>query len=156
MESAAPRIKRRRILESDDEMDEPEGWQGRLIAARRVLDSSFLAPTSSPPKSNPVRAKQDAKGKAKEKPRTVNDLMQFHKSKSSVSTKPQPSPPKREEEEEADAVASAKEDDVVDQEDEEDALDGEEGQKAALTNAQLALSRIVDVDIDGGWKEGEP
>jgi hypothetical protein len=32
--------------------------------------------------------------------------------------------------------------------------DTEEG-SAAVTNAQLAMSKTVDVDVDGGWKVGE-
>lgn len=42
-------------------------------------------------------------------------------------------------------------------EDEDDFLvsDSEETE-AAAKNAQMALSRVLDVDIDGGWNEGAP
>ena len=45
-------------------------------------------------------------------------------------------------------------DEPVDEEEDFLVSDTEEG-SAAITNAQLALSKTVDVDVDGGWKVGE-
>ena len=42
----------------------------------------------------------------------------------------------------------------VDEEEDFLVSDTEEG-NAAITNAQLALSKTVDVDVDGGWEVGE-
>jgi hypothetical protein len=55
------------------------------------------------------------------------------------------------------ALASELEEEYEPVDEEEDLLapDGEEG-KAALRNASLALSKVVDVDLDEGWKEGAP
>ena len=59
--------------------------------------------------------------------------------------------PKMEDDEEASAVENEdnhREDDFL-------VSDAEENQ-AAVKNAQLATSHAIDVDIDGGWKEGSP
>lgn len=75
--------------------------------------------------------------------KTVNDLMPSRK------TKPLAAPPP--------ANEDSGEDEKLAEEDDEDLLvsDAEES-KAAVKIAQLALSRTVDVDVDGGWKDGDP
>lgn len=45
-------------------------------------------------------------------------------------------------------------DDAPEEEDDFLVSDGEEAE-AAAKNAAMAASRVVDVDIDGGWKQGE-
>ncbi|KAF9504468.1 hypothetical protein BS47DRAFT_1368773 [Hydnum rufescens UP504] len=45
-------------------------------------------------------------------------------------------------------------DEPIEEEEEFLISDAEEG-SAAITNAQLAMSKTVDVDVDGGWKVGE-
>jgi hypothetical protein len=45
-------------------------------------------------------------------------------------------------------------DEPIEEEEEFQISDTEEG-STAITNAQLAMSKTVDVDVDGGWKVGE-
>lgn len=58
---------------------------------------------------------------------------------------------------EEDASSAVENDNAVEPEEEDDFLvsDGEE-EKAASKNAQLALTHIIDVDVEGGWKVGAP
>lgn len=85
--------------------------------------------------------------KKSKQPRTVNDLMKAAKKK----TVPDP----MEDEEASSAVENEEGNVLPEEEDDFLASDGEETE-AAAKNAQMALSRILDVDIDGGWKEGTP
>jgi len=101
-------------------------------------------PSSTRDIASNVRKRQGSATKAKPRLKTVNDLMKAARKKPENS-------PKIEDDEE---VSTAENEDDH-QEDDFLVSDTEENQ-AAVKNAQLATSHVIDVDIDGGWKEGSP
>lgn len=119
---------------------------------RPILTSKSVTveKSTSKPQHARKRPNTDDGAKAKNKPKlkTVNDLMKTSRRKA---------PAKPEDEDEAMSAAENEGNDDIAAEEEDDFLvsDGEES-KAATKNAQLALSRIIDVDIEGGWKVGSP
>ncbi|KAF8321224.1 DNA ligase I [Clavulina sp. PMI_390] len=137
--------KRRRIVDSDDEGE-----------ADPVPPITVTKPSSNPPASSsslsPKKAsKKNDKGPKKGQPmKSVNDLMKSGKRKA-------PAVVEEDEEEAASAASDGGEDEIPPEEEEDDFLvsDGEET-KAAVKNAQMALSHVIDVDVDGGWKPGSP
>ncbi|KAF7339486.1 DNA ligase [Mycena sanguinolenta] len=176
---SGPKVKRRRIVDSDAEDDE-------LTASAKP--SSASKPASSPESSPKAKGKKKAtkvedevdaskgKGKAKAKASVKEDDEKAAKGKGKQKAK---APAKKEEEQKAangkhkatavtkkakveeedeemeGPAASADEgEDELDADDEIDSEDDTTG--AASKIAEAALSRTADVDIKGGWKTGEP
>jgi len=98
-------------------------------------------PSSTRGVASDERKRKASATKAKPRLKTVNDLMKAARKKPENS-------PKMEDDEEASAI----ENEDNHQEDDFLVSDAEENQ-AAVKNA---TSHVIDVDIDGGWKEGSP
>ncbi|KAK0456580.1 hypothetical protein EV421DRAFT_1753404 [Armillaria borealis] len=123
-----PRIKRRRVVESDEE-GEPSSAAEQCLPSS---PSSSKAPTSPSPSS-----KAKAKGKSKS-----NAVVE----KETVSQAEAGSP----------APSDDEGDDEVMDEDVEDGGGKATGITPASKSAIVALSKVEDVDIKGGWKTGDP
>ncbi|KAJ7125595.1 ATP-dependent DNA ligase [Mycena crocata] len=123
---SGPRLKRRRIIDSDAEDDEPTSGQ-----------SSFSAKPSSGPKplSSPPKPSLKAKGKQKAK----------------VAVKKED-----DDEQVDELAASAEEGEGEDELDPDEDIDSDDDTGVASKIAEAALSRREDVDIKGGWKTGDP
>jgi len=127
---------------SEEEGSPPPAQGNDIYHSDDVLSVSLSDLKSASPSTE--KSLSSPKAKSKDKPKTVNDLM--HSPKQKIALVPSPA-----------AAEESGEDEVPIEEDEEDFLvsDGEES-KAAVKAAQLALTRTVDVDVDGGWKFGDP
>ncbi|KAF7791891.1 hypothetical protein EIP86_002915 [Pleurotus ostreatoroseus] len=147
--------KRRRIMDSDDEG--LRRGRAQLTCAAPIPSSSSApassvppegpdeddagesAPPSSPPKAKAKSPKHDKAAKSKGKRKAV-PVEGEEMGDATVAA-------------EADAAISGDEEMAVD----DAASEGEsEIEEEATENAEAALSRIREVDIEGGWKVGEP
>ncbi|KAJ7169865.1 hypothetical protein C8R46DRAFT_1090316 [Mycena filopes] len=128
-----PRVKRRRIVDSDAEDEEP-------------VASVKPHPASSPPKPSPkAKGKQKARQVLKEEDdEDVGVSKGKQKAKASLT---------KVEDEEADGLAPSA-DEGEDELDED--IDSDDDTGVASKIAEAALSRREDVDIKGGWKTGDP
>ncbi|KAF8198968.1 hypothetical protein BJ912DRAFT_1020325 [Pholiota molesta] len=120
--SSSPKLKKRRIIESDDESDSKE-TPGKLVSLSNSASSSSRSPK--------------AKGKEKAVSKTAATKTMIV-----------------DEEEEA---SSGEGEEEIEAEETDEEIDVLTSDKAATTkSAQFALSFKKDVDIEGGWKVGEP
>ncbi|KAJ7244781.1 DNA ligase I [Mycena haematopus] len=150
-----PKVKRRRIVDSDAEDD------------NRVASASASKPASSPRPSPKAKGKQKAvkledeevdppkgkgKGKQKAKAPVKKEKLDDEETDSLTAQKPGAvsKQVKVEEDEEMDGLAAS----ADEGEDEIDSDDETTG--AASKIAEAALSRKDDVDVKGGWKIGDP
>lgn len=101
---------------------------------------------SPPPKQKNKKAAKSGPSSKSAPLKTVNDLVKVAKGKTASNTVKE-EPTSSAEQEEGDPPLE-EEDDFL-------ASDGEEAE-AAVKNAQMALSHVIDVDVEGGWKEGAP
>jgi DNA ligase-1 len=146
-----PKGKRRRILDSDDEAEVEvplSTFLGRIPELMLTVTAVTVTHSPSAPEGTSGEGKRKGGNtKVNARLRNVNDLMK-------VARNNPDNDPRMGGDEEASA-AENEGDHHVDEEDDFLVSDGEESQ-AAVKNAQLAVSRVIDVDIDGGWKEGSP
>ncbi|KAF7347848.1 DNA ligase [Mycena venus] len=151
---SGPKMKRRRVVDSDAEDDEP------AVSAK---PSSVSSP---PPKPSPkgkgkqkevkdeevespkANGKQKTKGLAKKE---EDGLSAKGKQKAKAVAKKE----KVEEDDEVDGLAASA-DEGEDELDPDDEIDSDDDTGAASKIAEAALSRKDDVDVKGGWKTGDP
>ncbi|KAH9950363.1 DNA ligase I [Amylocystis lapponica] len=146
-----PKVKKRRVLDSDDEGD---------AAVDNPAQSKLKSPQpSSPEAPSPGPSSVPAKGKGKGK--TVKATTKKLPSrpvaaaKSKGKSKPQTRAAADEEPAQEKTTASDPDEEEDDEEEDPDEeLEDEEG--VASQNAEAALSRTEEVDIKGGWKVGDP
>lgn len=141
--TTAPKGKRRRILDSDDEVEVDVPPTGFFVhAPKPMLTTAAITVTHSPkvPEDTPTEGKRKG-NKTKVKHQLNNDLMKVARNNNTRVGDDEEVP------------AACGEGDHMGEEDDFLASDGEESQ-AAVKNAKLAISHVIDVDIDGGWKEG--
>ncbi|KAI0068215.1 ATP-dependent DNA ligase [Artomyces pyxidatus] len=146
-----PKTKRRKIVMSDEE-DEGEASATEAKASA----SSSAPPSPTPPmKIGPPKRSHASKNSATQKkpdPRPSASV----KSKGKRKEKIVPLPEETSGAEEEPEASSAAEDENPDEDEEgEEELEEEEG-KVASKNAEAALDRRSEVDVQGGWKVGDP
>ncbi|KAJ7786291.1 ATP-dependent DNA ligase [Mycena metata] len=126
-ESGGPRVKRRRIVDSDAEDDEP------VASAKPIIRFQAIVPCQNRPPGPKDAEVLKANGK--------------QKAKASVTKK------EKAEDDDADGLAAS----ADEGEDElDDDIDSDDDTGVASKIADAALSRREDVDIKGGWKTGDP
>ncbi|KAG8966716.1 hypothetical protein FRC03_011464 [Tulasnella sp. 419] len=139
--SASSSTSKRKDAVIDDQEDEPtEKARGKK---RRIVDSEDEEVEAS------------SKAKVSRHKAATSKLSDTKSSKRKLGAS-KPVVEDSEEEEEA-AVTSAAEEEVVEDEQAESELDEEEEEEAAGRIAKLASNhKLADVDINGGWKTGDP
>ncbi|KAJ3488259.1 hypothetical protein NLI96_g2977 [Meripilus lineatus] len=146
--SAAPtpphKPKKRKVVESEPE-DEPEG------------KASSPPPSEPPASSQPlatVTSKTKSKGKStlpKTAPKVTEPKKPGRKGKIVVTEDVDMAA------ETSEAALSDTDPELEEDPDEgEEEIDSDDGEEASQTYAEAALSRTEEVDIKGGWKEGDP
>ncbi|GJE86143.1 DNA ligase I [Phanerochaete sordida] len=137
-----PKAKRRRVVASDDEAELPSATKSEAA----MSSEAEPVPPSDDEDSEPVKPKRKAASKAK-----GNDKV---KAKPKAKTKPAIVEEDESDEPEAEASSASSGDEAP----EEDPDEGEEeiDEEEATQNAATALSKTKEVDIEGGWKEGQP
>ncbi|KAJ7900327.1 hypothetical protein B0H14DRAFT_2673232 [Mycena olivaceomarginata] len=162
---SGPKVKRRRIVDSDAEDDDP---------APSVAKPSSAAKRSPSPKPSPKSKGKQKAAKKKEvevededvvspKPKgkqkvakkekveeETNGLKGKQKAKAVVKKE------KVEEDEDVDGLAASADEGEDELDADEIDSDDDTGGAAASKIAEAALSRLDDVDIKGGWKTGDP
>lgn len=138
-----PRAKRRRIVTSDSEDEIPAATQAEAAASS---EAEPVPPSDEDEESEPSKPKRKAAKPAKTKEDT--------KAKAKANAKAKVIEELEKEEPEAEASSASSRDEAQ----EEDPDEGEEEieEEEASQNAQAALARTKEVDIEGGWKVGQP
>ncbi|KAF8974049.1 DNA ligase I [Flammula alnicola] len=138
--TSSPKLKKRRIIESDDEADPNDAPAQPTYAGMQTIASS----SGEPPSYDKSKSESSS---ASSSPRSPNAKGK-DKEVSSATVK---------------ATSAVEEEAVSSGEEEQDELEEEEveeeleSDKVTTTkSAQFALSFRQDVDIEGGWKVGEP
>lgn len=147
----APKGKRRRILDSDDE-GEAKVLLGALFA--HAFESTLITAAVTSTRLSSTRRVDSGERKRKGNTAKVQPRLKNTNDTTEMARK-NPNDTARMRNDDEAPTAENGDEHHVDEEDDFLASDGEESE-AAAKNAQLAASHVIDVDIDGGWKVGSP